>query len=111
MPSTTRSYRGNAFNRFRSIQTVCEDMAMPGELFSDEILSFLDQEDSEKELDILMLAVSKQYESLVRPQQQPTTVRVHLLRDPPPPQPQRFLHASLHRKRVKRYKKEDRIVY
>ena len=35
-------------------------MAAPGELFSDEILSCLDQE---KELHILMLAVSQQYES------------------------------------------------
>ena len=34
-------------------------MATPGELFSDEILSCLDQEDSEKELDILMLAASQ----------------------------------------------------
>ena len=118
--------QGPTSNRFRSIQTVCED----GELFSDEILSCLDQEDSEKELNLLMLAASQQYESTtttdnnsahasqqystnpgtLRPQQQPTTVRLRRLRDPPSPQPQRFLHASLHRKRVKRYKKEDRIV-
>ena len=58
--STTHSYRGDPSNRFISI---CEDMAMPGELFSDEILSCLDHEDSEKELDILMLAASQQYES------------------------------------------------
>jgi hypothetical protein len=38
-------------------------MATPGKLFSDEILSCLDQEDSEKELGILMLAASQQYES------------------------------------------------
>ena len=38
-------------------------MATPGELFSDEILSCLDQEDSENELDLLMLAASQQYES------------------------------------------------
>ena len=38
-------------------------MATPGELFSDEILSCLDKEDSEKELDILMLTASQQYES------------------------------------------------
>jgi hypothetical protein len=30
-------------------------MAIPGERFSDEILSYLDQEDSENELDLLML--------------------------------------------------------
>ena len=68
--STTRSYCGDAFNRFRCIQTVCEDMATPGELFSDEILSCLDQEDSEKELDLLMLAASQQYKSANAP---PTT--------------------------------------
>ena len=51
--STTRSYHGDASNRLRSIQTVCEDMATPGELFSDESL---DQEDYEKELDILIPA-------------------------------------------------------
>ena len=78
-------------------------MATPGELFSDGILSCLDHEDSEKELD----AASQQYESSNAP---PTTttdnsVRVRPLRDPPPPQPQRFLHALLHWKRVKRYKK------
>ena len=39
-------------------------MATPGELLSDEMLSYLDQEHSEKELDILMLAASQRYESL-----------------------------------------------
>ena len=41
-------------------------MATPGELFSDEILSCLDQEDSEKELDIslLMLAASQSSNAL-----------------------------------------------
>ena len=69
--STTRSYCGDASNRFRCIQTACEDMATPGELFSDEILSCLDQEDSEKELDLLMLAASQQYKSVNAPP--PTT--------------------------------------
>ena len=104
--STTRSYRGDSSNRFRSI---CEDMATPGELFSDEILFCLDQEDSEKEP---VLAASQQYESLNAP---PTTTtennsaRASTTR--PAPHPQQFLHTSLHRKRVKRYEKEDRIVY
>ena len=39
-------------------------MATLGELFSDEILSCLDQEDSEKELDLLMLAASQSSNAL-----------------------------------------------
>ena len=45
----------------------------------------------------IMLAASQQYEFSNAPPT--TTVRVRRLRDPPPPQPQLFLHASLHRKR------------
>ena len=69
-------------------------MATPGELFSEEILSCLYQEDSENKLDILMLLAVSQQRILERPQQQQCACVDY--EKPAATTTAAVLHASLH---------------